>query len=283
MPPVEQFSYADSGHYPVKRLAIRGIERLTGQPRLKRIYEDQRNRPTMGEDFWHGAIRRLELRVRYDEAALREVSAVGPLIVVANHPYGVLDGLVMGWLLAKRRQRFKILVNSVLYRVEDIRDFLLPIDFTATEAALRTNLASRNAARAFVKDGGCVAVFPGGTVSTSEKPFLPAVDPRWKPFTAQLVQSTRATVVPVFFEGQNSRLFQLASQISATLRLSLLFKEVAARIGTDLGVRIGTPVPFDDLPAFDDRQMFADWLRERTYGLGPSNAQGRIMLPLPEN
>jgi putative hemolysin len=278
----EQFSYAEAGLHPVKRLAIRSIERLTGQPRLKRIYEDHLHRPACGEDFWHGAIRRLDLRVRYDEVALQQVPSEGPLIVVANHPYGVLDGLVMGWLLAKRRRNFKILVHSVLYRVEELREFLLPIDFTASDAALRTNLASRKAARAFAKAGGCIAIFPGGTVSTSEKPCLPAVDPRWKPFVAQLVQGSRATVVPVFFEGQNSRLFQLASQISTTLRLSLLFKEVAARIGTDVGVRIGTPLAFEDLPTFDDRQLFADWLRDHTYGLGPSNAQGRIMLPLPE-
>jgi putative hemolysin len=282
MQSVDHFSYADRHHHLVQRLAIRGIERMTGQPRLKRLYDEHRTSPALGEDFWHGAIRRLDLRVRYDEAALARVPVEGPLVVVANHPYGVLDGLVMGWLLAKRRQRFKILVHSVLYRVEAIREHLLPIDFKETEEALRTNLASRLEARAILKEGGCVAIFPGGTVSTSEKPFLSAVDPRWKPFTGQLVQSARATIVPVFFEGQNSRLFQLASQISTTLRLSLLFKEVAARMGTELGVRIGQPIAFEDLPTFPDRQAFADWLREQTYRLGPPQSQGRLMLPLPE-
>lgn len=274
-----EFSYAEPSDPVLKRLAIRGIERLTGQPRLRRMYLDWCE--TGGaEPFFEGAIRRLRLRIEHDPAKLAAIPAQGPLVVVANHPFGVLDGLIMGWLMSQRRERFKILVNSVLYRAPEAREWLLPIDFAETREALATNLRSRDAALAVIRAGGAVAIFPGGTVSTAEKPFLPAVDPRWKPFTARIIQAGRATVVPVFFEGQNSRLFHFASQISVTLRVSLIFKEVADKIGETCRVRIGDPIAYPALAGFRDRQMLADHLRELTYALGPDHARGRLMEPL---
>ena len=276
----QRFSYAAPTDPMIRRLAIRGIERATGKAKLMRIYAEQRRDPATGFDFWQAAIRGLELSPAYDEAALARIPATGPLVVVANHPYGVLDGLVLGWLLSRRRPEFRILVHSLLTSVDDIRDFTLPIDFSETPEALRTNLRSRDAAMRVLRQGGCIGVFPGGTVSTSEKPFMQAVDPRWRPFTARLIQSSRATVVPMFFDGQNSRLFQFASQISLTLRLSLLLKEVADKIGKTVPVRIGAPIAYEDLPSFDDRQALTDWLRARTYALGPGRDHGRIMPPM---
>jgi putative hemolysin len=112
-------------------------------------------------------------------------------------------------------------------------------------------------------------VFPAGAVSTAPDRLglRPAVDSRWQPFVAQLVQRSKASVVPIWFGGQNSRLFQIASHVSATLRLSLIFHEVKSRIGATLPVAIGAPIPFEALGAIQDRQELADYLRDRTYAL----------------
>jgi putative hemolysin len=263
------FSYSDPTQPPVKRKLIQLIEAATGQRKLKRIYLEHRA-STSGESFWGSAVRRLAIDVRFDREALAAIPKQGPVVVVANHPYGVLDGIVISWLMEQSRPDFLVLTHAVLLRAPEARDHLLPVDFSGTPEAMRTNLQSRAKARQHLENGGCVVVFPAGAVSTTPDRFgrRPAVDTRWQPFTAQLIQRARATVVPVHFEGQNSRLFQIASHLSQTLRLSLIFHEVRARIGTALPVVIGAPIPFGCLPATADRQVLADHLMVHTYALG---------------
>jgi putative hemolysin len=268
-PDVDTFSYATADDPRLKRFVIRIIERLSGQPYLKWLYEDHVNNPVPGESFWASAVRRLELKLVYNEQTLNAWPKTGPLIVVSNHPFGVLDGVIISHLVSKVRQDFRVLTNAVLYRAEEIREFLLPIDFTETEEALKTNLKSRAEAKAHLLKGGCLVVFPAGGVSTTPTVWHKrAIDTEWKTFTARLITQAHAPVAPVFFAGQNSRMFQVASHISMTLRLSLLFKEVHDMIGGEVRVRIGEPIPYDKLPDMGDRQSFMSTLREMTYALG---------------
>ena len=157
----------------------------------------------------------------------------------------------------------------MLARAPEAAGFILPVDFSGTEDAERTNLASRAAARAQLAKGGAVVVFPAGAISTAPDRLglKPAVDGPWQSFVSQLIQRSNATVVPIWFGGQNSRLFQIASHVSPTLRLSLIFHEVKARIGATLPVVVGAPIPFASIAAIQDRQALADHLRARVYAL----------------
>ncbi|MDE2164526.1 MAG: lysophospholipid acyltransferase family protein [Alphaproteobacteria bacterium] len=266
---LDTFSYASAEDPRLKRFFIRLIERSTGQPYLKWLYEDYRNNPSTNESFWDSAIRRLELVVTYNESQLATWPKSGPLVVVSNHPFGVLDGLTICHLVAKVRTDFLVLTNSVLYRADEIKPFLLPIDFTETREALNTNLKSRALAKAHLVAGGCLVIFPAGGVSTTPTMWhRDAVDADWKTFTARLITQARAPVAPVYFAGQNSRLFQIASHISMTLRLSLLFKEVHNKIGSEIRVRIGDVIPYDVLASITDRYAFMQHLRQTTYALG---------------
>ncbi len=263
------FSYATASDPPLKRGIIRLVEKATGQPELKRLYLNNQRFPRANESFWQAAVRSLALDVRYDADALAAIPKTGPVVVVANHPYGVLDGIVISWLVSKVRPDFVVLTNAVLMRAPEIQGFILPIDFSESEEALRTNLDSRAAARAQLEKGGVVVVFPAGAVSTAPDKLglKPAVDARWQPFVSQLIQRSQATVVPMWFGGQNSRLFQIASHVSYTLRISLIFHEVRSRIGTALPVAIGAPIPFAMLSSFKDRQALADDLKDGVYAL----------------
>jgi putative hemolysin len=275
------FSYAAPTDPAVKRKLIRLVERAAGQPTLKRLYIDNQRHPRPSESFWAAAVRALALEVPYDEAALARLPRMGPTVFVANHPYGVLDGLVVSRLVQKVRPDFLVLTNAILMRAPEVRDFVLPIDFSDTPEARAINLKSRAAARDQLDRGGAVVVFPAGGVSTAPDRLgrRPAVDARWQPFVSQLIQRSRATVAPIWFGGQNSRLFQIASHVSLTLRLSLIFREVKTRIGTVLPVAIGPPIPFEELAPIKDRQAMADLLMARTYALArqapaPSQKQG---------
>jgi len=266
---IDTFSYADPADPRLKKLVIRIIERMSGQPYLKWLYEENRANPVAGEDFWDAAIRKLELNVRINEEVLAQWPRTGPLVVVANHPFGVLDGLIICSIVGRVRKDFRVLTNAVLLRAEEVKSFLLPVDFAETEEALKTNLRTRAEAKNHLMKGGCLVVFPAGGVSTTPTIWHKrAIDAEWKNLTARLIAQSKAAVAPVYFAGQNSRLFQLASHISVTLRLSLLFKEVHDRIGSDVHVRLGEVIPYERISGINDRQSVMDKLKEITYSLG---------------
>ena len=267
---IDNFSYATEDDPRLKRLLIRAVERMTGQPYLKSLYDEHRTNPNPGESFWAASIRNLELKIHCNEEALKRLPQTGALVIVANHPFGVLDGLIISYLTSKVREDFLVLTNSVLYQADEIRAHLLPIDFAETKEALGTNLKSRAAAKAHLIKGGCLVIFPAGGASTAPKPWSKrAIDPEWKNFTARLITGAKAPVVPVYFAGQNSRLFQIASHISLTLRLSLFFKEVYDKIGSEIHVRVGEIIPYKDLSILDRKDLM-EHLRKATYALAAS-------------
>jgi putative hemolysin len=266
---IDTFSYADPTDPRLKRLFIRIIERFSGQPYLKWLYDENRANPVPGEDFWDAAIRKLELKLKFNEEALTQWPKSGPLVVVANHPFGVLDGLIICSIISRVRKDFRVLTNAVLLRAEEVKTFLLPVDFAETEEALKTNLKTRAEAKNHLMKGGCLVVFPAGGVSTTPTIWHKrALDAEWKNLTARLIAQAKAPVAPVYFAGQNSRLFQLASHISMTLRLSLLFKEVHDRIGSDVQIRLGDLISYERIAGINDRQSVMDTLKDITYSLG---------------
>ncbi|MFO0990787.1 MAG: lysophospholipid acyltransferase family protein [Hyphomicrobiales bacterium] len=262
------FSYSRPEHSILRRVLIRGSEFVSGQPRLKRLYAEFRNNPQTDEGFFDAAVRLLELDIHCDTAALRTVPATGPVVFVANHPYGVLDGIILCWLAAQCRPDLRVLVHSLLCQPPELREIFLPIDFGPTEEARATTLRARANALRWLREGHAIGVFPGGSVATSLKPFRGiALDPAWHPFIAKLIVNTGATVVPVYFAGQNSRLFQVASHLNYTARLSLLFRETARRIGSRVDVAIGAPIPYCELEGFESRRDLLLELRRRTLAL----------------
>jgi putative hemolysin len=268
MAKVDEFSYASEEDSAFRRMVIQIVERMSGQPHLKRLYLEHQNHPKPGESFWNAAVSKLELQVEFNRYAMSEIPKEGACIIVANHPFGVLDGIMACWLVSQTRTDFKILTNALLNRAEEIKPYLLPIDFEETKAAIETNLKSRAESKALLEKGGVLIIFPGGTVSTTPTVLArKARDPEWKNFTASMIQRGKAPVVPIFFAGQNSRLFQVASHLSMTLRLSLLFKEVHDRIGGALQFRIGKRIPYEELALIKDRTKLMEFLREKTYAL----------------
>jgi putative hemolysin len=263
----EAFSYAAPDDPLVKRFVIRAIERATGQPYLRWLYENYR--PSASETFWDAAIRLLELTVTYDVAKLDAWPRTGPLVVVCNHPYGVLDGIVSCHIVGKVRPDFRVLTNAVICKAEPLRKYLLPIDFAETKAAMATNLRSRAEALSHLKAGGCILIFPAGGVSTTPKWWQRrAIDSDWKTFTAKLITAGHADVAPLYFAGQNSKVFQLVSHISLTLRLAMLFHEVHNKIGSEVRCALGDVIPYTNLSALNDRHALMKMLREKTYAAG---------------
>jgi len=263
------FSYSSPDQPKLKQLMIRAIERASGQNGLRKMYYREISGAERSHiDFYDLAIAAMRLDVRFDAEQLSKVPPDGPVVFVANHPYGVLDGITLTWLAKKVRPDVKVLAHSTLCQIPKAKPNLLPIDFANTEDGQRTTLSSRVAAQKWLRQGGAVGIFPGGGVSTSLKPLKgPAVDPPWHPFTAKMIKGAKATVIPICFGGQNSRLFQLASHISYTLRQALMFHETARRRGTRVEIGIGDPIPYSDLAHHTEREDMVRDLRKRTLGM----------------
>lgn len=269
-------SYSAYFDHPLKRGMVRAIEKLSGQPFLQRLYETYRT-DLAHEPFFSAAVKLLDLDVEFSPSRLAQIPATGPLVIVANHPFGVLDGLLISWLISLRRTDFKVLTNAILDGAPEARDWLLPIDFANTKAAQATNIATRAESLARLKNGECIIIFPAGGVSTSPTPFTrTAVDDTWKPFTAKLITHSQASVTPIFFEGQNSRLFQWASHMSIELRLALIFREVKRRVGTAVPVHIGETLSPESLAAAGKRHELMSFLRNQTYQMAPRDQHAAI-------
>lgn len=267
----DEISYASSASSRAGAVLIRALENATGRLGLIRRAAGFEAEIARGRNFWDVVPERYGLSLDVVGGSVASIPTTGPLVLIANHPYGMLDGLMMGHLLHRARGDFRILANAVFQRAEVLNRVVLPISFDETKAAVALNLETRAVALRYLGQGGAVGVFPGGTVSTSAKPFSSRpMDPGWRNFTAKMIARSGATVVPVFFDGHNSRLFQIASHVHYTLRLGLLIKEFCARMDEPVRVVIGKPITAAELaPLRPDPKAMMEFLRRATYDLSP--------------
>jgi len=273
MPAQDHLTYANLDDPFMRRCVIKVVEKVTGRPKVQRLYDDYLETQAADDDFWGSAVRYLDLTVRHDRRALSAIPKEGPVILIANHPFGVLDGIAAGYLLSRVRQDVQIIAHASLGQASVFRPFLIPISFEGESSALRQNVASKRKALAHLGAGGSLILFPAGAVSTAQKTFGTATDAPWKIFCAKLIESANATVVPVYFEGQNGSMFHFVSKFSGALREALIIREVAKRIGGEITARIGDPIEAQTLKGFSDRQAVLDHLRDVVYGLrDPGNA-----------
>jgi len=265
-----EISYSTSARSRAGRAIIRSIENLTGRPRLLRMAHGYEFEVERGRNFWTVMRERYRISFEYAGEGISNIPKVGPLVVVANHPYGILDGLTLGCILSAARGEFRIIANNVFRKVKDLEKIILPIDLSDTREARRLNIETRRTALDYLARGGTIGIFPGGTVSTAAKPFSRPMDPAWKTFTARMVAKSGATVVPIYFHGQNSRLFQLASHLNATLRLALLINEFESRVDGPIQVNVGKPLPPGEIRMRGrNTRVLMDYLRAATYRLSP--------------
>lgn len=268
-----RFSYSRPEQATWKRAIIRGIEMASGQPKLERLYRQWAAEKPAGENIFAAGVRLLDLRIETNEEGWARVPRSGPVLFIANHPFGVADGLMIGDLATRVRPDSKIMTHSLLCQPPEARDYLLPVDFGGTPEAQATSVLTRRRTLDWLNAGHSVVVFPSGGVSTAQNPLTgPALESPWYPFIAKLARLPGLTIVPVYFHGQNSRLFQLASHIHYMLRVALIFRETARRIGGSFKVTVGEPFPSSILPASGDRSAVLSELRRRTLALGGTEA-----------
>lgn len=266
-----EISYATSAKSKPGRVLIRAVENTTGRIRLIKRAKGYEDAMESGADFWQELTDRYGLSLDVVKGSLSNIPQTGPLVVVSNHPYGILDGLMLGFILSTvRGGDFRIIAHRIFRRAKELDEVILPISFDETREAMQTNIATRKEALRYLGDGGAIGIFPGGTVATSSKMFSRPIDPVWRPFTAKMVAKSEAAVVPIYFDGQNSRMFQIASHLHYTLRMALMIKEFKKRVDAPVRVAIGEPIDRAEIAKVShDSRVCMDFLRQQTYALSP--------------
>lgn len=270
---MRRLSYSGTFTNPFKVLAIRVIEWLTAKLKLlSMIRSFERQGAPVGVTFWSKAIRHMGIRLDTPPEEIARIPKTGPVVMVANHPHGLVDGMIMAEMVSRVRSDFRVLTRSLLSGIPEIEEFMIPVPFPHEENSRELGLEMREKTMAHLKNNGLVILFPAGRVANSETWFGPAIEAEWNVFTHKMVRNSGATIVPIHFTGQNSRYYQIAAKLGATLRQGLLLYEIKRALFKPQRPYIGEPIPASELDKWPGNPRgFLAWLREHTLSLGPNS------------
>ncbi|AFO89867.1 acyltransferase [Phaeobacter inhibens] len=268
-------TYANSFDDRWTSLAIRAIEWCTGKLTILRMVRrfERSNAEYRGQKFWRGALNVMGIDLETPMEQIQRIPGEGPVVVVANHPHGMVDGMIFADLIGRVRQDYRILTRSVLTGLDEAAtSFMIPVPFPHDPEAQSKMVEMRAKTMAHLKEGGVVALFPSGVVMSSETWFGPAIEQEWNVFTAQLIRRSGARVVPIFFPGSNSRWYQIANRVSPILRQGLLLHEIVRSCNKPQSPVVGEPLTEAQMEKLQsDPRGFMAWLREHTLSLGENS------------
>ena len=259
---------------PAGSLAASCAMSLMGLNRINRLY------PEFGEfhgrEFTKAAMRTFristdilkeELEYIPREGPFIIVSNQGPFIIVSNHPFGGWDGIVLYNTVAAIRPDFKIMTNFILSHIPNLKDSFLAVNPFSDNKGLKSSFSGIKAAMEILDKGGCVGIFPAGEVSTYYKGRKYPADKEWTGTIMKLIRNSRVPVVPVYFDGTNSRWFHFVGKIHPMLRTVNLPNELLKRSGKTVTMRIGRPFPASEIQRYDDTRELGRVLRNRVYAM----------------
>lgn len=233
----------------------------------------------LAENYFAGLLDAFGLRYECAESDQARVPREGPVLIVANHPFGLAEGPILGDLLTRQRRDVKFLANSLLTAIPDLAPHVIPVDPLGGSEAATANLRGLRESLQWLKDGHVLVAFPAGEVASFQYPQLAITDPSWHTHLARLVRKSSATVVPVFFHGTNSPAFHAAGVLHPRLRTLLLPFELQNRRGNPIQVAIGSPIPARRLTQMESDEQLIAYLRQRTYLQRHRKASVRLQRP----
>jgi putative hemolysin len=263
-------TYANSFDSFWTRHTIKAIEWLTGKLTIiRRVRQFEKMGEFKGQAFWPATMKVMGIDLQTPRHQLDRIPAEGPVVFVANHPHGLVDGMILADLIGRRRLDYRILTRALLTGLdESAAGYMIPVPFPHEPDAQEKMLQMRATAMAHLEQKGLIALFPSGAVAASETMTGPAIEGEWNVFTAKMIRKSGATIVPCFFTGSNSRWYQVANRISPILRQGLLIHEVVHSFDKPQAPIIGNPITPDQWESrIGKPREFMAWLRARTLSL----------------
>lgn len=240
------------------------LERWLGIEPLNQAYARCASAGTVAE-FLSQAIHHTGYSHNLCQQDLDRIPRSGPLVVVANHPFGAIEGIVLSWILLSIRPDVKVMANFLLGRIPQLRDLFILVDPFGGAHATAVNVAPLRQSIRHLRSGGVLAVFPAGEVAHFDARKRRITDPPWNPTVARIVRLTGAPVLPVYFHGVNSALFNLAGLIHPRCRTALLARELFNKQDKHLDVRIGSPIAYKRMENITQDIDLTAYLRHRVF------------------
>lgn len=216
--------------------------------------------------FTELALDGLKVSLRLSQEDFARIPAEGPVVVVSNHPFGAVEGLLLANVLRRRRPDAKILANYLLGSIPELAEMLILVDPFGGGGAAARNLGPLRDCLKWLKAGGLLGVFPAGEVS-HYRPGRGVADPDWSPLVARIARMAKAPVLPIYFHGANGPLFQIMGLAHPKLRTILLPREMLNKGGKTIEMRIGAPIPPAKMAEYPKDEDLILFLRLRTYNL----------------
>lgn len=258
------------------------ISKILGLDKVNQLYR-QVDKNGGSRRFLQGLLEALAVSYRCHEKDILSIPASGPVIVVANHPFGAIEGIILADILTARRPKVKIMANYLLAAIKELHDLFIFLDPFQQDVSVQRNAGSLREALKSLQGGGLLAMFPAGEVAHFNWQQRKIADPPWQESVAWLIRKSRAAVVPVYFHGANGLLFQILGLCHPLLRTAMLPRELFNKKGKTIELRIGNAIPFRKLETFASKGKVLDYLRFRTNILKTqyqkTNGRNRILTP----
>jgi len=230
--------------------------------------------------FHEKLLETLQIRYEVSQEDVARIPPSGPVVVTSNHPFGAIEGIILASILRSVRCDVKLMANFLLESIPELRDLFIPVDPFAHRSSATTNVRALRETLRWLKSGGMLGVFPAGEVSHIDLQSRRVTDPEWSGSIARIIQATGASALPVYFDGANGFAFQVLGLVHPSLRTAMLPHEFLNKRDSTLKVRIGRPVPFKKLLAYETDLEMTTYLRHRTYALGVAGAAERESVKL---
>jgi putative hemolysin len=246
------------------------LEKATSLDRINQIYaiiQTQRKSEAVGDEFFQLCMNLLHIQYKLPAFDVKKIPLQGPLMIVANHPFGGAEAIVMGMLLRKIRPDIKFLGNYLLARIDEIKEDVIPVDPFGRKESMHLNMKALKQSIQWLKSGGVLITFPAGEVSHIHLPRMQVIDAQWHPFLGSVIRHAKTTVLPIYFSGRNSIMFNLVGLIHPRLRTLMLPHELVKKKNKTIEMNIGTPLYWSKLSAFHENTELMNYLRFKTYFL----------------
>jgi putative hemolysin len=265
---IPEEALATATKLPKDNILVTLLSRVARIDELNELYDKVCESP--GMQCIEELFKQLDLHIEFDEAQLERIPKTGPFIAVANHPFGALDGLTLLYILSKVRPDIKVMANFLLQNVEPIKDSFISVNPFETRKEVYSNVSGLKSAILHLEKGMPLGIFPAGEVSTYQDNLRVVSDKKWENSALKIIRNAKVPVVPVFFDGTNSKLFHLLGLINANLRTLALPSEMLKKKGKVIRMKIGKPIAPKETEMFTNLEQYGRYLRAKTYAIGSS-------------
>lgn len=271
----KEFINATNLHKFRLELAAGLLMKITGLSNLNKLYLQIAENQDFS--FIEKLLEELNIQIDINEIDYENIPKEGAFITVSNHPFGMLDGILLLYLVASRRPDFKVVANFLLKKIGPIENFFIPVNpFDGSSGSL----GGMREALKHLDMGKPIGIFPAGEVASLHPKGEQIIsDRQWQLPSMKLVKKARVPVVPIYFKGGNSVVFQLLGLIHPMLRTATLASEFLKKKNATIKVRIGRPISISDQDRFVRYDNYARYLRAKTYSLNASLDVKKFYLP----